>query len=239
LLWELLAGVPPFRGASATHVLAAHILEPAPRLPRSGPHGRIPRRLGRLLARMMAKRPQDRPDGMEEVVAELEAVLSPASPKASWLVGGLALLAVLSAASALSVWVTRHRPRPAAAASLARASPAAPAAATTTPAPAAGLGLLPQSESATAPMRAPSPVKVLVTVLSEPPGASVALEGRLLGVTPLKLPLATGVPVRLELSLPGYLSESRVLRPRGGLNVDVRLAAVPRPTFPDLKDSPY
>lgn len=238
LLWEVLAGVPPFRGASATHVLAAHLLEPAPRLPRSGPHGAIPRRLGRLLAQMMAKRPEDRPDGMDEVVAELDAVLAPAAPRAGWAVGALALLAVASAAGALSLWVARHHQRPAAVPPVAKAAPPSLPAATLMPMPPV-LAVAPSPTPPAPALRPASSASVSVQFQSEPSGAAVVLQGRPLGVTPLRLPLAPGVPVRLELSLPGYFTEARVVRPRSGLSIDVHLASVPRPRLPDLKDSPY
>jgi hypothetical protein len=237
LLWELVAGAPPFRGVSATHVLAAHLLEPAPRLPRSGPHGTIPRRLGRLLARMMAKRPEDRPDHMADVVAELDVILTPRAPGAGWAVAALALLAVASATGALSLWLARHHQH---AAALVLSPPPAVSAATpllltTTIAGAPPVAVaVPAAAVATE-----TPSTVWVRVQSVPAGAEVVLEGRPLGVTPLRVALRPGVPAQLELSLPGHLSEARVIRPRGGLNVNVRLASVPRPGLPDLKDSPY
>ena len=237
LLWELLAGRPPFRGASATHVLAAHLLEPAPRLPRSGPQGLLPRRVGRLLARMMAKRPDDRPDRMEEVVAELEAVLSPTAPRTGWAVAALGLLAVASAAAAISVWAGRRRPRP----------PQAPSAAQAPPSPRSEAVASPAAIPTDAARAAPPPAErheasvrvVSVVVQSSPPGAAVALEGRAQGVTPLRLPLQQGVPVRLKFSLLGYAPVARVLRPQGSLAVNVRLDPLPRPALPDLKESPY
>src|SRR5262249_23557460 len=61
LLFELLTGAPPYVGASATHVLAAHLLSPVPRLPETGPHGPIPGTLADLVARMMAKNASERP----------------------------------------------------------------------------------------------------------------------------------------------------------------------------------
>jgi eukaryotic-like serine/threonine-protein kinase len=237
VLWELLAGAPPFRGVSATHVLAAHLLEPAPRLPRSGPHGAIPRRLGRLLARMMAKRPEDRPNRMADVVAELDAGLAPPAPGAGWAVAALALLALASAAGALSLWMARqHQHAPATAKAPPPAAPAAtPLLATTAVAGTSPVVFTPPASA----VPAESPPTVSVRVQSEPSGAAVVLEGRPLGFTPLRVPLRQGVPVRLELSLPGHLTEARVVRPRGGLNVTVRLASLPRPGLPDLKDSPY
>ena len=236
LLWELLAGTPPFRGASATHILAAHLLEPAPRLPRAGPQGVLPRRMGRLLARMMAKRPEDRPDRMEDVIAELEGVLSPGQSRAGWAVAGLALLAVVSAAGALSLWMARHRQHPTATPPLVRAVPvnALPLAP-----PVAGAALATPTSAATAALPESPPRTVSVTVQSEPPGAAVQLGGRARGVTPLRLRLRQGVPIRLELSLTGYFTETRMVRPTDSVAVDIRLQSVPRAALPDLKESPY
>jgi Protein kinase domain/PEGA domain len=236
LLWELLAGAPPFRGASATHVLAAHLLEPAPRLPRSGPHGPLPRRLGRLLARMLAKRPEDRPDRMDAIAAELDDLLAPTTPRTGWAAAALALLAVVSAAGALSVWVARHRQRP----------PAAPLAVRTIPPASEAPKPLPANPPvAAATLVGPqlpleSPARTLsVTVQSEPSGAAVVLDGRVRGVTPLRLPLRQGAQARLELRLPGYFTEARVIRPQASLAVSIQLQSLPPPVLPDLKESPY
>ncbi|HVP62152.1 MAG TPA: FHA domain-containing serine/threonine-protein kinase, partial [Myxococcaceae bacterium] len=76
LLFELLSGAPPYLGASATHVLAAHLLSPVPRLAAHGPHGPLPATLADLVARMMAKNAGDRPATMAEVEAALDAVLA-------------------------------------------------------------------------------------------------------------------------------------------------------------------
>jgi hypothetical protein len=235
LLWELLAGAPPFRGASATHVLAAHLLEPAPRLPTAGPHGQIPGRLGRLVSRMMAKRPEDRPARMEDVASELDAALVPAARGLGWAVGLLAALAVVSAAAAL--WVARHRaqPPPVALATVPAAVP--PPGPSAAPEP-----VIPPAEPrarATASPPGPGAERVAVSIGSEPPGARVTVDGRVVGVTPLRLPLPAGEPARLELRLGGYTATARTVRPREGLTVNVRLRALPRPGIPDLKDSPY
>jgi eukaryotic-like serine/threonine-protein kinase len=235
VLWELLAGTPPFRGASATHVLAAHLLEPAPRLPRVGPQGVIPRRMGRLLARMMAKRPDDRPHSMEAVIAELSAVLTPPQSRSGWAVAGLGLLAVLSAAGALSLWVTRHRQHPVAVPPMARAAPLNPVPV----APEASGSVAASALPVTTSPPPPAPRTVAVTVQSEPPGATVALGGRARGVTPVRLAVRQGVPIRLELSLQGYFTETRLVRPADGLAVDIHLHSLPGAVLPDLKESPY
>jgi eukaryotic-like serine/threonine-protein kinase len=236
LLWELLAGVPPFHGASATHVLAAHLLEPAPRLPHTGPHGPIPRRLGRLLTRMMAKRPEDRPARMQDVVAELDAVLAPAGPRVGWAATTLGLLAVASAAGALALFVARHRQRPPAVVPAAQAAPLpAPASLSAPPA------VLPQAPTVVAVSPAPrvAPAVAAVDISSEPPGAEVVVGGRPRGVTPLKLVLRQGAPQRLEVSRLGYASETRLLRPSPGLSIHLTLQPLARPSLPDLKESPY
>ncbi|MGO9764414.1 MAG: protein kinase domain-containing protein [Myxococcaceae bacterium] len=246
LLWELLAGAAPFRGASATHVLAAHLLEPAPRLPHSGPHGPIPRRLARLLARMMAKRPEDRPARMQDVVAELDGVFAPRGPWAGWAAATLAILALASAAGALVLFLARHPQRPQPSAPVAALDTGARAA-TSVPAPTPLPGPRPAASLAPAPV-APAPPSspgvpagplVPLDIASEPTGATVAVDGRPMGVTPLRLALRQGVPVRLKLSHAGYTPESRVVRPRPGIRVQVGLEALPDATLPDLKESPY
>jgi serine/threonine-protein kinase len=231
LLWELLAGRPPFRGASATHVLAAHLLEPAPRLPESGPRGPIPRRLARLVTRMMAKRPEERPDRMEDVVAELDAALVPARPRLGWAAASLGALALLSAAGA--VWVARHRSGAPAAEAAVPSPPALPAA-SILPTPVAEPAL-PQPASAPA---EPVVQRVAVQVTSEPPGAAVTVDGRRVGVTPLRISLPEA-STRLGLHLAGYARVTRVIQPHPGLTVAVPLQPAPRPGLPDLKDSPY
>ncbi len=245
LLWELLAGAPPFHGASATHVLAAHLLEPAPRLPHSGPHGPIPRRLARLLTRMMAKRPEDRPTRMQEVVAELDGVLAPKDPRVGWAAALLTILAIASAAGALALFLARRHPRPAPASpTAALAAKDAPGASRRAPTPAPVLAppsLAPAPlppATLSPPLVQPVPT-VSVDVASEPPGATVAVDGRAMGVTPLTLKLRQGVPVRLKLSRAGYTADSRVVRPRPGMRLQVGLEALPDSTLPDLKESPY
>ena len=74
LLFELLTGTPPYVGPSATHVLAAVLLTPVPRLPAQGPNGPLSPALADLVARMMSKDPAHRPATMAEVEAALEAV---------------------------------------------------------------------------------------------------------------------------------------------------------------------
>jgi eukaryotic-like serine/threonine-protein kinase len=75
LAYELLTGQPPFAGASAQALIAAHIAdEPEPPTRRrSG----LPAELNELVLRLLAKRPADRPQSAEEVVQELDRLSLP------------------------------------------------------------------------------------------------------------------------------------------------------------------
>ena len=75
LLFEIVAGHPPFVGPSPTHVLAAHIMKPPPPLPQVTTAGPIPLALVDLVARMLAKGVQDRPQTMLEVSAIIDHCL--------------------------------------------------------------------------------------------------------------------------------------------------------------------
>jgi hypothetical protein len=207
------------------------LLEPAPRLPESGPRGPIPRRLARLVTRMMAKRPEERPDRMEDVVAELDAALVPSRPRLGPVVASLGALALLSAAGA--VWVARHRPgAPVAEAAVAARPTSVPAAAPAEPA----VEVAPRP---TPPPAEPVVQRVAVQVTSQPPGALVTVDGHRVGVTPVRVSLPEESSARLVLHLSGYARATRVVRPRPGLTVAVPLQPAPRPGLPDLKDSPY
>lgn len=59
VLGECLTGAPPFRAESVERLIAAHLMEPAPR-PSALRPGQIPPDLDRVIARGMAKNPQER-----------------------------------------------------------------------------------------------------------------------------------------------------------------------------------
>jgi serine/threonine protein kinase len=62
-----------------------------------------------------------------------------------------------------------------------------------------------------------------LTLTSKPPGASVLLDGRSLGVTPLSFTSDAEVPVRLVLSLKGHTSRQVELTPRDGASQEFEL----------------
>ena len=71
ILWELLAGVPVFRGDSATEVLAKVLAEPAPLLRDAAPH--VPRALEEVVMSTLAKDPEERPGSARELMAFIGA----------------------------------------------------------------------------------------------------------------------------------------------------------------------
>ncbi len=251
LLFELLTGTPPYVGASATHVLAAVLLTPVPRLPAQGPQGAISPALADLVARMMSKDPANRPATMTEVVAALEAVrtgqaLPVPPPRARW-TGRMVGAAVVAAAAAALLLSGRGAHPPAA--PLTERTPPAPA--TASPAAPASAPDVAPSRQESSPVAAPDapPARpqrperaapVPVELRSAPAGARVSLHGRPLGRTPLTVRLPPDVPVLLVFEADGRLSIAERVRARRGLVVTANLPPAPvRPGLDDLKASPY
>ncbi len=72
ILFEMIAGRPPFDDPESVVLLGMHLRTPAPALDTfvSG----LPARLGELVGRMLAKRPEDRPEDAAAVLAALDAI---------------------------------------------------------------------------------------------------------------------------------------------------------------------
>jgi len=79
--YEMLTGAPPFQGLSAQQVLAAKVTqEPAAVAVR---RPAVPPRLNEIIARCLARRPADRYQNAEELLAELEGIVTPGGGTAS------------------------------------------------------------------------------------------------------------------------------------------------------------
>ncbi|GIF71928.1 serine/threonine-protein kinase [Asanoa siamensis] len=85
-LYALLAGAPPFVGATPLAVVHQHVTTPPPDLLRARPD--VPPALATLVADLLAKRPEDRP-GSARVVGARLAALPVAAPRRRRLVWGL------------------------------------------------------------------------------------------------------------------------------------------------------
>ena len=219
LLYEMITGVPPFRGVTPVLTRLQQIHEPPPL---SGPRAaRVPLRLVAFLEKALAKAPEDRFGSASEMAAALRAAARPAVPMAfcalPWalheellddpLVPPLAsrVLRAGIAASALvatvvaGAWIaTRERPSapsPASAASIVPASPFVPAAIESPP---------PQPEVAAL----PSP-----TAPARPEEVARREPGRRAAAPPVRtarLDLRRLAPLPEEAVVPAVLETSRV-----------------------------
>ena len=113
MAYELLAGRPPFVGGTPQQVLAAHVTQPAEPLSRHRPG--VSAALEAVVMRCLAKRPADRWQTADELLAQLESLLTPSggmtptstrpiqgwspddSAKKRWIGVGVALLVTLVA----------------------------------------------------------------------------------------------------------------------------------------------
>jgi serine/threonine-protein kinase len=110
MAYELLAGRPPFTGMSPQEVLAAHVTSAAEPVTRH--RAAVPPMLSSLVMRCLEKRPADRWQSAEELIPQLEAVLTPSggmaptaaqpaaalarSPRTTWLVAGATLVLLVA-----------------------------------------------------------------------------------------------------------------------------------------------
>jgi serine/threonine-protein kinase len=72
--FELLTGTPPFTG-SAQQLIVAHLTQPAP--PLRERRSDVPQALADLIARALAKDPAERPQSAQEMIAALDAAITP------------------------------------------------------------------------------------------------------------------------------------------------------------------
>lgn len=99
VLYELLAGSPPFHGRPTQALLAAHIAEAPDQVSKRRPATPAP--LAALIMRMLEKRPADRPQTADEVLALLESLGTISTPAAD-------TIPTIQGAAALSPTLSNH-----------------------------------------------------------------------------------------------------------------------------------
>ncbi|MGO9829443.1 MAG: protein kinase domain-containing protein [Myxococcaceae bacterium] len=229
VLYEMLAGHPPFSGSSFGQLVAKVLTEPAPPLAARSPSGeRLPAALRAVVLRCLAKDPVDRFRDMAALEAALASSLL-VPPERHWgRSGWLAAAAVGFAGLGLGAagLVLRQR--------AARPPPVV----AVLPAPAPEPTLPPASEPVAPPAPLPAPLLQL-RVRSTPKGARVERmdTGQVLGTTPLlaELPETEGKLV-LRLSAPGHTAVVRSVAAKGHIQLEVRLP--PRRRGPEAPASP-
>lgn len=74
MLYEMLTGVPPFRGDNVAEILTKHLEASPPPLIVNNPRVQAPMQLEHLIRSCLAKNPGDRPESMYAVIHELDAI---------------------------------------------------------------------------------------------------------------------------------------------------------------------
>lgn len=218
VLFEALAGQPPFSGGAPLEIILKHVHQPVP--PLKTPKGLepIPPELEHVVQKCLAKSPMDRFQSMDEVLSALQdvapAILTPAQetpsvevplppPRRGSVVLILGFVAALAAGVAVTALVLR-RPAPE------PPPPAPPAVAPAQPTPKDELVVVAPA----------APTTVTFHIESVPAGATVTLGDQVLGVTPLDVERPAGKDGRtlLEVTLtkPGFLPMTATAGGSGG-----------------------
>ena len=218
ILYEMLAGNPPFESTVFGQLASDIITQPPPPLPARTQAGEpIPARLLELVAACLQKNADDRPPSMAAVSTWLEGAVRGPPPRALPSKGlvaagvGAAVVLLLGLGFAL-------RPAP--------APVVQPLAQPVLPPP------LPPPEPVVA-----EPSDVALSLVTTPEGASVSRldTGEALGVTPLKTRLAKDEkPLRLRIELAGH----QVLERETSRQVDQALELALQPVVPRQKPRP-
>ena len=106
MLYEMLAGRPPFEAPEPMALLRLHCDASPPRLSRSASGVPLSRPIRRLVERLLAKSPGQRPDSAAAVAETLNAIGDPAEarrPRAGWLVSAAVLLVAAGLGALLAV----------------------------------------------------------------------------------------------------------------------------------------
>jgi serine/threonine-protein kinase len=219
VLYELLAGHPPFQAPAFGQLVAQVLSSPPPPLPAHTRNGdRIPHALGAVVKRCLAKSPEDRYPSLRELAHALEgaaqAPLRRGPPRWMLAAGAMAVLALGAGVMTVRSRI-RAEPLPVITGKLIRT------AALTPPAAAAP--------------NAPVVDQVQLTVMSDPPGARVVElpSGRALGTTPMSTAVPrSSAPSRLRLEHAGRRATEVEVRPDAELEVHVALPKASRPPAP-------
>jgi hypothetical protein len=223
VLYELLAGRPPFLASSFGQLVVKVITEPPPPLPAHLPSGEpLPPELERLTLCCLAKEPEERPRQLAEVLAAL---------REEW----------------VDVRESEERrptqPLPAHGAEGPRRRRRWAAAGGVLTLLAGGLVLWPGSEQAAPPAEAgaEAPAPVTLTVRSVPAGARVlrADTGEVLGVTPLVREVPRrDTPLGLRVELAGHAALEREVRLDSHVLLELPLVPMATPSRQEVAPAP-
>lgn len=241
VLYEALTGQPPFRGGAPLEIILKHVHEKVPPLVTPKGLEPIPDTLEAVVLKCLAKSPMDRFQSMEEVLSAMQdvvpAILTPAvetpsvevalPPKKSPVVLVLGFALAMAVGVGATAFIMRRPPPPTPAPAPAPPTVVEPA----TPTPKDDLVIVAPE----------TPTKVLFHIESVPAGATVTLEGKVLGLTPLDLerPAGQGGRTMLEVTLSkdGFVPMTATAGGSGG-RVDLLQKLQPVAKAPAPKEAP-
>ena len=227
IMYEMITGTPPFSGSNQFQLLYQHGNEAPDPPSQRAEQAKVPPHIEAAVLKALEKNPADR---FENMSAFCDALQTPTVRKHSRR-AGFALLAgavVLFGGIGFAGWRARNddvSPLP----TVIEPKQAAPTPASSTPEP--GIDV-----AATAQEEAPAP-QVRLLVKSAPPGATVAVDGKKRGKTPLILEFPRGAAARLRFSLEGHFPKEQRVVADEDVTVKVRLRRRrPPPELPIKKD---
>jgi serine/threonine protein kinase len=232
VLFELVTGRAPFIDDIPAVLLTKHLTETPPRLADVKPG--VPSGFSDLVARLLAKDPSDRPSSARSVADSLRA-MSDDDPvrlgsgvhvtttgslrrrrRMRFALVGLVVALLIAASAAIAIVLALDVDRP-------QAIP---------------IATLPSEPEALPLEVSPPPEPVLpsrmeLTVTTDPPGASLELDGEP-ATAPITLP-ADGAEHVLTIRMSGYVSETRTFRAERDQAIDLTLRRAPRQKRPPVK----
>jgi len=224
MLYELIAGHPPFVDSDAVVVMARHIRDKPELLSRAAPVRKIPASIDAVVSRALAKQPDERfqtAEEFERALDECAREVLQATPRRTptWLhPKGVAAAAFAAFVAIMGVYLLSEKNT----LDEARALTVAPAFAKADPAPAVAPETPREPEPARAVVAddstAPSERSV-VSLRSSPPAAAVLQDGSELGVTPLDISMSKGSTLSLLLKKKGFAEETLEIRAEDGSRV--------------------
>lgn len=211
VLYQLLAGVPPFQGNTVTELAMKHMTARPRPLGEVAPS--VPHALAAAIDRCLKKKPGARFQSMEELELALATLNTSGAPsvRRRHVAGAVAGATLAIGALAAGVVGMRRPPRPSVTAAMLPPDQglAAKAVATT-----------PSLATATS-----VDDRVAVSIASEPTEAEVYRAGAVIGVTPCTVRLPPGA-LTLELRREGFRPTALALEARRGAAVSVKLEAL-------------
>jgi serine/threonine-protein kinase len=248
ILYELIAGEPPFSGEGVGDILGAHMFQAPEPIEDRAPT--VPPEIAALVARMLAKRPAERPASLRDVVAAIDAVgdskLSTLRPEPRAAALGHSTTLQASATSKAISSPDRRRGRSLLVPALAGVallgagvavslsmSSRARTSAVTEPAAADAMAAAPSvavaADAAALATPDASPAVIAVELDSIPSGSKVLLDGAVVGTTPFRTTRPrTDASLRYVVRRDGFVDGVVAERATADIKKTVRLVARPR-----------